>query len=64
MGKIEMRKQEQKWQAERDLDYLIEAEKIRADPKRMKRAAELAKERMLAVAGVAAEAAEHAGDKS
>jgi hypothetical protein len=53
-----MRKQEETWRAERDLEILMDAEKIRADPKRMKRAAELAKERMLAVASVAAEAGE------
>lgn len=63
MAGVSMLKSEERWQVERDLDTLIEAEKIRADPKRMKRAAELAKERMLAVAGVAAHAGED-GKKS
>lgn len=63
MNAIAMRKQEETWRAERDLEILMDAEKIRADPKRLKRATELAKERMLAVASVAAEAGE-GGKKS
>lgn len=49
-------KQDQKWQAEMDLDTLMRAEQIEADPKRFKAAAELAKERMVALGAVASEA--------
>lgn len=44
-----------KWRAESDLRTLIEAEQIEKDPKRIKAARELAKEKMLEVAAVAAE---------
>lgn len=43
------------WRVESDLNTLLEAEKIEKDPKRMKKVRELAKQRMLEVAGVAAE---------
>lgn len=43
------------WQVERDLDILIECEKIEKDPKRLAKAQALAKRRMLEVAAVAAE---------
>lgn len=42
-----------RWKVERDLDYLMEVEKIKADPKRLKAAQLLAKEKMMAVASVA-----------
>lgn len=44
-----------KWRTESDLRTLIEAEQIEKDPKRIKAARELAKEKMLEVAAVAAE---------
>lgn len=44
-----------KWRAESDLRTLIECEQIEKDPKRIKAARELAKEKMLEVAAVAAE---------
>lgn len=58
MTKIDMRKEEEKWAAERDLNTLLEAEKIEKDPKRLARAQKLAKERLMSLAGVAAEAAD------
>jgi hypothetical protein len=42
-----------RWQVERDLEYLMEAEKIKGDPKRLKLAQALAKERMMSAAKVA-----------
>lgn len=54
---ISMRKQEETWRAERDLDTLMECEKIEADPKRLAAAKRLAKERLLNLASVAAETA-------
>lgn len=47
---------DERWRIERDLETLIEAEKIEKDPKRMAKVSALAKERMLSLAGVAAEA--------
>ena len=44
-----------RWKVERDLEYLMEAEKIKADPKRLAKAQALAKEKMMAVAKVAAD---------
>ena len=41
------------WRAECDMRSLMEAEKIKADPKRMKAARELAKKKMMEVASVA-----------
>lgn len=43
------------WQAQRDLDYLMEAEKIKADPKRYAKAKELAKQRMMDAASIASD---------
>ncbi len=44
-----------RWQVERDLETMMECEKIEADPKRLARVRALAKEKMLAVAAVASE---------
>lgn len=41
------------WRAESDLRTLIEAEQIEKDPKRFKRAKELAKSRLLEMASIA-----------
>jgi hypothetical protein len=51
-------KEDQRWRCESDLSTLMEAEKIKADPKRFAMAQALAKEKMLAVAKVASEEAE------
>lgn len=50
-----MRKQDEAWRAERDLDTLMECEKIEKDPKRLAAAQKLAKDRLMALAGVASE---------
>lgn len=55
MNGISMRKEEARWRAERDLDTLLEAEKVEKDPKRLAAAKKLAQERMMAVAGIASE---------
>lgn len=43
------------WRAECDMRSLMEAEKIKADPKRFKAARELAKKKMMEVASIATE---------
>ena len=43
---IALSKDEAKWRAERDLETLMECERIEQDPKRLKAAKALAKERM------------------
>ena len=45
------------WRVEGDLSTLLEAEKIEKDPKRMAKVRALAKQKMLDVAVIAAEAA-------
>lgn len=55
MNGISMRKQDDQWRAERDLDCLMECEKIEKDPKRLAAAQKLAKDRLMALAGVASE---------
>lgn len=55
---ISMTKSEDDWQADCDLRTLQEAEAIKKDPKRMKRAAALAKKKLIDLAAVAAEADE------
>ena len=47
-----------RWRIEGDLNTLMEAEKIKADPKRLAAAQALAKEKMMAAAKVAAEDAD------
>lgn len=49
---------DQHWRVESDLSTLMEAEKIKADPKRMAAAQALAKEKMMAVAKVASDDAD------
>jgi hypothetical protein len=49
---------DQKWQVESDLRALMDACEIRKDPKRLNAAAALAKERMVAMGDVAADASE------
>jgi hypothetical protein len=46
---------DESWKAERDLETLMEAERISADPKRLAKARALAKQKMLAVAKVASD---------
>ena len=46
------------WRAESDMRTLIEAEAIKRDPKRFKKAQACAKQKMLEVAAVASESAE------
>ena len=55
MNGISMRKQEDQWRAESDLRTLMDAEKIEKDPKRLAAAQKLAKDRLIALAGVASE---------
>ncbi len=43
------------WETQRDLDYLMEAEKIKADPKRMAKAKALAQQRMMDAASIASD---------
>lgn len=43
------------WQTQRDLDYLMEAEKIKADPKRYAKAKALAQQRMMDAASIASD---------
>jgi hypothetical protein len=43
------------WETRNDLDTLIQAERIEKDPKRMAKVQALAKQRMLDMAGIAAE---------
>jgi hypothetical protein len=47
-----------RWRIEGDLNTLMEAEKIKADPKRLAAAQALAKEKMMAAAKVAAKDAD------
>lgn len=49
---------EDNWRVEGDLSTLMEAEKIKADPKRLAAAQALAKQKMMAAAKVAAEDAD------
>lgn len=44
------------WRIESDLNTLLEAEKIEKDPKRMSKVRALARQKMLNVAAIAAEA--------
>lgn len=55
MGTVEMRKMEENWKVERDLDTLMECERIEKDPKRLAAAQALAKKRLLDLASVASE---------
>lgn len=48
---------DERWKCERDLEYLIEAEKIKNDSKRLAKAQALAKEKMMAAAQVASQVA-------
>ena len=57
-GAISVMKQEDDWRAESDMRTLIEAECIKKDAKRHKKAQECAKQKMLEVAAVASESAE------
>lgn len=43
------------WQARRDLETMIECEKIEKDPKRMKKVRALAKQQMMETAAIASE---------
>ena len=47
--------EDNRWRVESDLSTLMEAEKIKADSKRLAAAQALAKEKMMAVAKVAAD---------
>jgi hypothetical protein len=46
--------QEKRWRAESDMDTLIRAQEIRADPKRLKAAQDIARERVQQAAEVTA----------
>lgn len=48
-------KPDEEWRAEADLHTLMEAEKIKADPKRYAKAQAIAKKKMMEVAKVASE---------
>ena len=48
-------KEDDKWRCEADLHTLMEAEKIKADPKRFAACKAMAKEKMMAVAAIATE---------
>lgn len=52
MNNVSMRKQEEQWRTESDLDALIRAEEIRKDPKRLARVRKLAKEKLKNTAAV------------
>ena len=52
---ISMRKEEDDWQTQRDLETLMECERIEKDPKRLAKAQALAKKRLLDLAAVASE---------
>lgn len=55
MAKANVVAAETDWRAESDLSTLIEAEKIKKDPKRYAKAKELAKSKLIDVAAVASE---------
>ena len=55
MNAVEARKEQEQWRAERDLETMIECEKIEKDPKRLAAAQKLAKERLLMLGGIASE---------
>lgn len=48
-------KPDEEWRAEADLHTLMEAEKIKADPKRMAKVRALAQKKMMEVASIASE---------
>jgi hypothetical protein len=58
MATIEMRKEQERWRVERDLETMIECEKIEKDPKRLAAVQKLAKERLLMLGGIASEGAD------
>ena len=51
-------KPDEEWRAEADLHTLMEAEKIKADPKRMAKVRALAQKKMMEVASIASEGKE------
>ena len=48
-------KPDEEWKCEMDLNTLLEAEKIKADPKRFEKAQAMAKKRMMEAAKVASD---------
>jgi hypothetical protein len=52
MSEQEMREMELKWQAQRDLETLIEAAKIKKDPERKERAMACLKEKRAELANI------------
>lgn len=56
-GLISATKSEDDWMVSRDLETLMDAERITKDPKRLAKAQALAKKRLLDLAAVASEAA-------
>jgi len=58
MNKIGMRKEEERWRAESDMRTLMQAEQIRADPKRLSAAQKMAKDELLKLAPVTGAAAD------
>lgn len=55
MNAAQRRKEDERWRAERDLDTLMECERIEKDPKRLAAAQKLAKEKLLDLGGIASE---------
>lgn len=51
-GKAIAMKEDERWEAEHDLRTLIDAEKIKNDPKRLKRAMSVRDEQMKALEGM------------
>lgn len=47
--------EDERWRVERDLETLMEAEKIKTDPKRLAKAQALAKQKMMETAKVASD---------
>lgn len=54
---ISVTKHEDDYQCQRDLECLLESERIKADPKRLAKVRAMAKKRMLGMAKVASEGA-------
>lgn len=46
MNSVSMRKQEEQWRTESDLECLIRAEEVRKDPERMRKVRALARKRL------------------
>lgn len=58
MSKLDMRKEQERWRAENDMRTLMQAEQIKADPKRLAAAQKMAKDELLKLASVTSAAAD------